>query len=91
MFPKEFAFCLFINYAYICSRTRRNFKETALQGITAMSTTSDVVVQLVDVLPLLRILRIEEASSVDMESNSKKLSRPVRICICFAKQRFCVK
>ena len=30
--------------------------------------------QLVDVLPL-RILRIEEASSVDMERNSKKLSR----------------
>ena len=32
MFPKGFDFCLFINYAYICLRTRRNFKETALQG-----------------------------------------------------------
>ena len=50
--------------------------------------------QLVDVLPL-RILRIEEASSVNMESNKKKkkkkkLSTPIRIYICFAKQRFCI-
>ena len=34
MFPKGFAFCLFINYAYISTRIRQNFKETALQGIT---------------------------------------------------------